>query len=112
MSDAPADTLNDLHDLVSELYDPVTQSYMRDHASKQQFSNFIQRRADLSNKADRLLQAEFTKIVAALQQHDAAFKKATADLNRSLNNLRQVATILNDIAEVIAIAAKIVALAA
>lgn len=101
------DELQSLHDLVSELYDPVTTSYIQRTAVPVQFQAFIRNRGTLANQADELSQADLQRLLNALNANAVAFQTASAALNRTLNQLNDLATLLANLEAVVAVAGQI-----
>lgn len=101
------DELQALHDLVSELYDPVTTMYVQRSATAAQFRAFVRDRGILADQADELSQADLQRLLNALDANAAAFQAATASLNRTLNQLNDLTTLLANLDAVVAVAMQI-----
>lgn len=101
------DELQALHDLVSELYDPVTTAYVQRTAVPAQFQAFIRNRGTLASQADELSQIDLQRLLNALNANAVAFQTATASLNRTLNQLNDLATLLANLDTLVSVAMQI-----
>ena len=106
------DELQALHDLVSELYDPVTTAYVQRTATAAQFQAFIRERGALADQADELSQADLQRLLNALNANAVALQTATVSLNRTLNQLNDLASLLANLDAIVAAAGQVARIAA